>query len=311
MAADAWEEQRWADAANCYRALCRRFPDDALFHFRLAYSLHADGQFRRAIPAHQDAAEFDEYRGVSLYNLGCAHAALGNTDRAFEALHEALDAGFDDRDQMVRDEDLYPLHDDPRWAELVEGRVTPPPPPAHGGPIDPPVVDEAAFLLGEWEVLDDRGRRIGSMSIHPAHDGRAIVREWRGNDHSTGTALLFYDEFVEAWRQIAIDSDGNVIEMIGDVHRREFEFEGELHTGRGDRILQRSTISQRRDGNLDLETEESEDDGQSWRRVWTATYRHLGIVPPGHPEPWPEAQPDPGHGGRPGGGWKPWFSPRK
>lgn len=304
MASAAWEAQRWSDAANYYRALCRRFPDDGMMHFRLAYALHADGQFRRAVPAHEEAARFEEYRGVSLYNLGCAHAALGNVDRAFDALHQALEAGFDDRDQMTRDEDLYPLHDDPRWAELLDERPVPGPvgQPGggqNGGEYVDPRERESEFLLGEWEVLDDRGRRVGSMSIHPQHDGRAIVREWRGDDRSTGTALLFYDAFEEAWRQVGVDSDGNAVEMIGDVHRNEFEFEGEMHTARGDRILQRTTITQRRDGSLDVEIEESENDGQDWRRVWTATWRHLGIVPPGRPEPWPVPRPGPGSPGRP------------
>ena len=295
MAADAWDEQRWADAANLYRVLARESPGDALFQFRLAYALHADGQFRRAVAAHQRAAEFPEYRAVSLYNLGCAHASLGNIDRAFEALHEALDAGFDDRDQMARDEDLYVLHDDPRWNELLHGHDPTVPPVEPEPPRWASVPREVEFLLGEWEVLDDRGRRSGSLSIHPEHDGHAIIQTWRGDDRSTGTAMLFYDGVADGWRQVGIDSDGVVVDLSGRAFREEIRLEGEVHTPRGDAFLQEVTIEMRRNGNVDAVTRESEDDGRSWRTIRTSVWRRLGIVPPGRPEP---------GAGRPIG-WKP------
>ncbi len=300
MADAAWQAQRWAEAANFYRVLCREDPDNGEYHFRLAYALHADGQYRRAVPAHEEAAGFDEYRSVALYNLGCAHAVLGNADRAFEALNDALDAGFDDREQMQADHDLFPLHDDARWASLMVDRRPPVVPPA---PITRPSrgpLDEVEFLLGEWEVLDERGRRVASTSIHPAHDDRALIREWRGDDGSTGTAVLFWDEFLESWRQVGIDSDGNVIESTGHAYRAELELDGEIHTDRGQRIMQRSTIEQRRDGNLDHVSEESEDEGRTWRVVREATYRHLSIVPPGSP-----GRPEPGRPIRPPLGGKP------
>lgn len=304
MAADAWQEERWADAANYYRVLCRDFPDDALFHYRLAYALHADGQFRRAVAAHQRSAEFGPYRAVSLYNLGCAHAALGNADRAFESLRAALEAGFADREQMIRDEDLYPLHDDPRWEGLVRSGGRPP----AGGPRGPAeerpgrgdVDRDLAFLLGDWEVRDERGRRVGTAGMHAEHDGRTLVRQWSGDDGTTGTALLFYDGVHRAWRQVGIDSEGVAVEMTGRAGRDELHLEGELHTRRGERTLQRSTIALGRDGNLEQTARESEDGGRTWRTVRISSYRRLGIVPPvARPDPRPRSP------GGPARGWKP------
>lgn len=285
MADAAWQAQRWADAANFYRVLCRENPDNGDYHFRLAYALHADGQYRRAVPAHEEAAEFDQYRATALYNLGCAHSALGNIDRAFEALYDAMDAGFDDIELMETDQDLFPLHDDARWRALVAGtrppggnRPPPGTPPSSRGPLE-----EVDFLLGEWEVLDDRGRRVGSMSAHPMEHERGVVLNWRGDQGDTSTSLLFFDEFVESWRSVSINSDGAVTELSGHAHRAELEYSGEVHTERGDRFLQRGAIEQMRDGNLGQIVEESEDDGRSWRVVRELTLRHLGIVPPGNP----------------------------
>lgn len=301
-----WRAERWADAANAYRVLCRDEPDNAEYHFRLAYALHADGQYRRAVPAHEEAAEFAEYRATALYNLGCAHAVLGNADRAFEALHDAIDAGFEDMELMETDQDLLPLHDDARWQGLLSAVPPPvvlpydppptrPTPPSTRGPLD-----EVDFMLGEWEVLDDRGRRLGSMSAHPMDHERGVVFNWRGDRGESSMAMLFFDEFEESWRSVTVDSDGNVTELSGHAHRAEFEYEGEVHTERGGQFLQRGTIEQRRDGNLEHVIEESEDEGRTWRVVREQTLRHLGIVPPGNP-----GRPEPGRPTRPWSGGKP------
>jgi hypothetical protein len=309
-AADAWDEQRWADAANFYRVLSRENPDDGLFAFRFAYALHADGQYRRAIPAHTRAAEFGDYREVALYNLGCAHAALGDEDAAFEALYAAVDAGFDDREQMARDTDLFILHDDPRWNALVRGEYVPDPdrpdpsrpdpdnPRPDQGRVDPDV----RFLLGEWEILDSRGRRISSTSIRPALAGGALTFEHRPDGGEPALTLLAYDNVLEEWRSVTVSDEGYT-EMTGEAGRNSLTLEGELHTTDGETILQQVLISQSREGNIDFRVLESEGDGDSWRPVQSATWRRLGIVPPTYPGPSrpgsPSSPPYPG-GGKPG-----------
>ena len=60
------------------------------------------------------------YRGIALYNLGCAYALLGKNDAAIDALKGSLEAGFDMSDSLGSDSDLDGLRDDPRFKKLVE-----------------------------------------------------------------------------------------------------------------------------------------------------------------------------------------------
>jgi thiol-disulfide isomerase/thioredoxin len=57
--------------------------------------------------------------GGNAYNLACAFSLAGQADSAFAWLKSAAQTGFNDLEQYKDDEDLVPLHDDPRWSELL------------------------------------------------------------------------------------------------------------------------------------------------------------------------------------------------
>ncbi len=54
------------------------------------------------------------------YNLACTYALLGRSEDAFRELDVAAECGFADAEHMKKDDDLASLHDDPRFAGLVE-----------------------------------------------------------------------------------------------------------------------------------------------------------------------------------------------
>ena len=66
----------------------------AAWHY-LGYSLHMDGKLDEAIVAHTKATEFDQFKQLGLYNLGCAYSLKDQLDKSLKFLHEALDSGFD------------------------------------------------------------------------------------------------------------------------------------------------------------------------------------------------------------------------
>ena len=85
--------------------------------------LFASGELAEAKEMLNEAlGRYDDREGL-LYNLACAEARLGETDQAFEHLATAL-AGRQDYVDLARgDDDLAPLRDDPRFAELVPAAV--------------------------------------------------------------------------------------------------------------------------------------------------------------------------------------------
>ena len=74
---------RFGDAVTAWSAIVNAEPKNDLAIFNLGYCLHMEGRLEEAIEYHARAAESDRFRGIALYNLGCAHALMGNTDTSF------------------------------------------------------------------------------------------------------------------------------------------------------------------------------------------------------------------------------------
>ena len=93
--------------------------------FQLAYDTQMAGRIDRAMELHKLAAEFENYKGIATYNLGCAWALKGNKENAFAALNDAITFGFDDVGQFQSDKDLNSLRQDERFDEII-ARLTQP-----------------------------------------------------------------------------------------------------------------------------------------------------------------------------------------
>lgn len=118
---DAFQRGAWDDATALYRRVIADDGEgDGYLWYRLGYALHAAQRLDEAVEAHRQAARFDDFRSRGLYNLACAEALRGNPEAAMDALEGAVEAGFDNRAQLLRDGDLAALRDSPRFAALVD-----------------------------------------------------------------------------------------------------------------------------------------------------------------------------------------------
>lgn len=91
--------EAWVDLGH----LCTRLG-------RHARALEVDREVVRRLPEDETAH----------YNLACSLALAGHVDEAFAALGRAVALGYADADHLESDDDLASLHDDPRFAALVE-----------------------------------------------------------------------------------------------------------------------------------------------------------------------------------------------
>lgn len=126
------------------------------------------------------------------YNLACAHARLGEIDAAQASIQESIGVGFVDFFHLLRDPDLAPLRDDPRfravlggWRELLDAR----------GDSD---LDAAKQALGpRYHAERDVRLRVNIISSFDARstdEARAeitAVAEW-------GAANLFAEDAIAA-----------------------------------------------------------------------------------------------------------------
>lgn len=77
---------------------------------RYAHGLEVDRKLVRLVPDNPTVH----------YNLACSLSILGDTERALDALEQAVGLGYDDPGFMQADEDLARLRSEERFIQLVE-----------------------------------------------------------------------------------------------------------------------------------------------------------------------------------------------
>jgi adenylate cyclase len=105
--------------ANAERHL-ELHPDDARALYLGATALQQIGETGRAMDWAERALAAEGDEPAVLYSVACFHSLAGNKERALDLLERAVDSGFGYRAWMEKDQDLIPLHGEPRFREILE-----------------------------------------------------------------------------------------------------------------------------------------------------------------------------------------------
>lgn len=248
--------QRWAEAAEAYRARVTAKPDDGAAWYRLGYCLHVTGRLDEAIEAHTKAATFPARRAAATYNLACARALKGETDAALTELERAVDAGFADAKTLAADADLATLRALPRFAQIAARIGTKGEGTAQHRELD--------FWIGEWDVFDPAGQRVGGNVITKAERGFLIHERWTDGTGRTGQSLNFVDAADGRWKQVWIDDFGNSVWYAGSLRDGAMCFEGTRSLAPGKTAQTRCTFTPNADGSVRQLIEDQRPDG-----TWT------------------------------------------
>lgn len=90
---------------------------------KLSDSLYKAKQFALATPYYGIVAQKSDFKSKkagAYYDMACCLSLQGKTDSAMLILNKAIDAGYNNKLNIVSDSDLKPLHSNPAWSALVE-----------------------------------------------------------------------------------------------------------------------------------------------------------------------------------------------
>jgi uncharacterized protein (TIGR03067 family) len=152
------EDREYDNAAAIYRKVIKADPNNAFAWQLLGYSLHVGGKLDEAIEAHTKAATFGQVKSTALYNLACAWSLKKDTEKAFDFLPKALEAGFDNASLMRSDPDLDSIRSDERFAPLLQWCRTGKKP------------EGASPLVGKWAI--GSGMKAGEAA--PLEDVKVV-----------------------------------------------------------------------------------------------------------------------------------------
>lgn len=119
------------------------------------------------------------------------------------------------------------------------------------------------FWVGDWDVHDAKGQRLGRNRVMALLGGAVLQEHWQGSQGDSGTSLSSYLPARKAWRQCWVDAKGGSLDLLGGLEGASMVMRGTTEGPKG-RVLERITWMPLPDGRVRQVWEQSPDGGATW-----------------------------------------------
>lgn len=110
--------------------------------------------------------------------------------------------------------------------------------------------NEFDFWLGEWEVFDTTGTKVGDNSIIELEGGCILSEHWRSVKGGSGRSYNFYNSSDSTWNQTWVDSQGGSLILKGHGEENKMILSSVPFDRNGVQLHHRITWTQQKDGSV-------------------------------------------------------------
>jgi hypothetical protein len=220
--------------------------------------------------AYEKALALDATSARAIVGVARVAVARGDTKGAIAGLTRARDAGIPVL-QFVRTSTGFEalVKKDAEFARFVESLR----------PCGAAEYRQFDFWLGEWDVFNPAGQKIGTNSITSINSGCVLYESWRDARGGTGNSFNWYETTTKRWHQFWVDANGNAAPLSAAADGTPMPMSGALVDGAmvlqspaGVKPRNRWTWSKVEGGKVRQHAEQSDDDGKTWKTVFDGLY---------------------------------------
>lgn len=138
------------------------------------------------------------------------------------------------------------------------------------------------FWIGDWEVHDVQGKRLGHNRIAALLGGTVLQEHWDDGQGGSGTSLNAYQPAQRVWKQHWIDSTGGALDLEGGLEGASMVLKGPKEVARQGatvRWIERIAWTPLPDGRVRQLWDHSKDGGVTWSVVFDGYYRRVKNSP--------------------------------
>lgn len=258
--------EEWLKAAPLYRAITSTSPGEGKAWYRLGVSLQESGAARDAIAPLGRALQLGFNVPGAQWRLARAHAALGDTRAALDALEQAGATGalppalFDDPKEFSA------LKSEPRYVAIVNKVQN-----ARFPCRERPESRQFDFWIGSWNVTTN-GQTAGENEIQLALEKCLLIENWRDGYGGMGKSFNFFDPASGSWRQLWVDDGGRSTDYTGAWRDGAMDFSAKDEDLNGAPILRRMRFFPLAKDSVRQLIEKSSDGGKTWKPDFDGLY---------------------------------------
>lgn len=155
----------------------------------------------------------------------------------------------------------------------VRAQAPSPAPSPFVSPCLAPEYRQFDFWVGDWDVFDPAGNRVGTNNITREYDGCVVQEHWeaRGPQKQVGSSFNTYNPGTRQWHQTWVDSTGGFLLLDGAFADGRMVLSADMTNKRG-RLKHRITWTPQPDGRVRQFWETSADDGKTWKPSFDGMY---------------------------------------
>ena len=263
-------QSKWSEAAAVFEELTRADAKDGASWAALGLTYFNLGRIDAASEAYEKALALDATSARAIVGVARVAIARGNAKQAVAGLTRARDAGIPVL-QFVRTSTGFEalVKKDAGFAAFTDSLR----------PCAAAEYRQFDFWLGEWDVFNPAGQKIGRNSITSINDGCVVLESWRDARGGTGNSFNFYDTKTKRWHQFWVNSNGNAAPLSAAADGTPMPMSGSLVDGAmvlqspaNVKPLNRWTWSKADGGKLRQHAEQSDDGGATWKTVFDGVY---------------------------------------
>lgn len=269
-ASAAYDAKDWAKSAVLYEKLTHAHPEIPRLWFRLGTSLQELGQLDRALDIYEKALAAGAPPLYAEYSIATAYAQKKESDKAFEHLDKAIQAGYNKPEQLTTDPYLEALRSDSRFAQLVDQanhNLKPCAYIAENRQFD--------FWIGEWNVETTNGAvPAGQSRIEKTLADCVILENWQSNGNPySGKSYNIYNSSLKRWEQFWVDNVGGNIFFYGGLKDGVMDYwTDELPQPDGTKLKRHLQFFALGPDKVRQFSQGSTDNGKSWHVEYDFTY---------------------------------------
>lgn len=99
--------------------LCNGFAQDYATLVKQGDKIYEEKDYEKSVQIFEQAFKLAKPKPTDLYSAACSATLGKQTDKAFDFLNQAIDAGFSNFGRLKSHKDLEALHQDRRWKEIL------------------------------------------------------------------------------------------------------------------------------------------------------------------------------------------------
>ncbi|MCP9199593.1 hypothetical protein MKO06_06725 [Gramella sp. GC03-9] len=129
------------------------------------------------------------------------------------------------------------------------------------------------FWLGEWEVFNEEGEKLGENHIKKLENNCLVSENWQGDRGGSGKSFNYYDPKDETWNQLWVSNIGTILKLKGKAEPGKMVLKSQMVKDKKGNYYNQITWTRNQDGSVSQLWEIMDENDKLLTETFNGIYR--------------------------------------